>query len=483
MCAAHMLPPEELSKLRLECRHLRQVNARLSRAWQMQKRRRESLEEEIERLRKEKDQLTRENQRLIEEIENVRHQRDTYKGMVFKPSVRDQPRGVGKRPLGAQVGHVGKSRKLPEVIDQEIHAYLSSCPNCDTPLTRVSSMVCHTVVDIPELVQNIPQTTRYTVERQWCPECQREVHATPKGVIPKSRLGINLVTLVMVWHYRFREVFAKIVERLKTEYALTISEGEVAAILIRCRLWLGPKYDRLVGEIRAAPYKHADETGWRVAGFNWWAWTFVSDKSVVYTIEESRGKGVAAKYLDGASGVLVRDDYGAYTKLSMSQQSCWTHLLRKSYDAKEAEGASEEVKGLHSKLKQLFTLLLEDLAQPFDEGQRQILHTWYMQDLSKIVTTIYISKDAQAIQTRIKNQGANLLTALLYDSVPLTNNAAERAIRPLVVTRKISGGSKTPQGARTHAVNMSIVETINKQQLPLLATLKSYLLSGAFVKR
>jgi len=58
-------------------------------------------------------------------------------------------------------------------------------------------------------------------------------------------------------------------------------------------------------------------------------------------------------------------------------------------------------------------------------------------------------------------------------------NAAERAIRPMVLTRKISGGSKTPNGARIHAVNMSVIETIVKRKLPLLNTLQEYLLKGA----
>ena len=48
----------------------------------------------------------------------------------------------------------------------------------------------------------------------------------------------------------------------------------------------------------------------------------------------------------------------------------------------------------------------------------------------------------------------------------------------MVVTRKISGGSKTSKGAKIHAVNMSIIETIVKRKLPLLDTLQDYLLKG-----
>ena len=67
----------------------------------------------------------------------------------------------------------------------------------------------------------------------------------------------------------------------------------------------------------------------------------------------------------------------------------------------------------------------------------------------------------------------------MYPDVPLTNNAAERAVKQVVGLRKISGGSKTQNGATIHAVNLSIIETIRKQNLPLLDTLQDYLLHGA----
>jgi hypothetical protein len=155
------------------------------------------------------------------------------------------------------------------------------------------------------------------------------------------------------------------------------------------------------------------------------------------------------------------------------------HALRKSHDAAHHENASDEVGKLHKTLTDIFGLLSEDIAQPFDLVQRQELYAWYKKDIEKIINTTYTAIDAQRIQTRIKNQNTNLLTALLYEGVPLTNNAAERAMRAIVITRKISGGSKSKDGAKTHAVNMSIVETIAKQNLPLLNTLQQYLLKGA----
>lgn len=156
--------------------------------------------------------------------------------------------------------------------------------------------------------------------------------------------------------------------------------------------------------------------------------------------------------------------------------------MRKSHEAAIRKEASEEVKRLHKKLTTLFTLLTEDIARPFDTSEREDEHAAYWKDLQKIINAEYASADTKRIQTRIANQGKNLLTALLYPGVPLTNNLAERAIMPLVLTRKISRGSKTPNGATIHAVNLSIVETIVKRKQPLLETLHSYILQASTEK-
>lgn len=84
-----MLPvPVELYKLRKEACSLRQRIALVERSWQAQKYRREVLEEENTRLKREngqlKEQLRKEQQQLEEELNKVKRERDTYKEMVFK---------------------------------------------------------------------------------------------------------------------------------------------------------------------------------------------------------------------------------------------------------------------------------------------------------------------------------------------------------------------------------------------------------------
>ncbi len=466
---------------RREIRRLRIDNARMTRAHKIQKDKNEILERELNKLRKEKRDLEKEKQKLEKELEKTKRERDTYKGMIFKAKIEDiaQEKKSSIRKRGGQLGHKGWGRKKPLNIDKKVDCFLTNCPNCDQPLEKSNSFDTHTVTDLPHWELMKPVTTEYSINRQWCPKCRKEVRACPYGVIPEVRFGINLLIFVLVWKYRFRDPFNKIVERLKYFYQLDVSEGAIVDMLKRSKKWFGFEYNEILKEVRGSPVKHGDETGWRVGGRNWWCWIGVSRKSAYYTIEESRGGGVAKEIFEGSKGVLVRDDYRGYAALPLPQQSCWAHLLRKSHEAAESKDASLEVKTLHQKLKTLFDLLQEDISKPFNKEERRELYGWYKEDIKKIINAPFEYSDTRRIQTRIRNQNTNLLTAVLYDGVSLTNNAAEQGIRKIVVTRKISGGSQTPSGAKTHAVNMSVIETIIKRKLPLFDTLQEYLLQGA----
>ena len=69
------------------------------------------------------------------------------------------------------------------------------------------------------------------------------------------------------------------------------------------------------------------------------------------------------------------------------------------------------------------------------------------------------------------------LTAFLWDRhLDGTNNAAERALRPAVVMRKITGGSRSPAGAAAWAVVASVLRTARQQGRDVLGTLKQLLM-------
>lgn len=476
----------ELLKLRKECRYLRIKTATLERAHLAQKQKSDRLEELLKERDKFIRELEREKDALGKLIEELKRQREVYKGMVYKPNRKEEKNSIpNKRLIGGQAGHKGIARKLPKKIDKEFHVFANSCPNCHGSLTRTNSVTTHIVEDIPQPQMLKTAVAKYEVERQWCGNCKKEVTAIPSGVIPKSRLGINLIIQALVWKYACRLPFAVIAELFTTTYGITVSKGGIAKILFRTKRWFGPRYQTLLKQIRASPVKHADETGWRINGVNSWLWAFLTRNEAYYTIEETRGKGVPNKILGNSksSDVLVRDDYKGYEKLPLTHQSCWAHLLRKSHEAISQPAAGAEVKSLHKELEELFKQLAAIVASSFDQRKRELAYGYFSEKINAIMSRKYVTGDAVKIQTRIRNQNKNLLTALLYEDVPLTNNLAERIIRPMVVTRKISGGSRSDNGAEVHAVNMSIIQTIKMRNQPLIPTLQGYILETAFGER
>ncbi len=481
---------EELDRLRPELRYLRVKVARLERSRDQLKDHMEKLEKEIARLKKEANRLKQDNGRIQKEIEELKEekeklkkQRDTYKGMIFKPIVSMKLKDTkSDRKLGGQIGHIGSSRKLPVQIDQTIRVFSKSCPKCNLLLQRSDSFETHTVEDIPNFELVKIQVTRYKQERQWCEVCKKEVVSKPAMVIPHSRLGLNLIIQIMIFKYVCRMSLEVLTQTLFQTYGVNISEGGIVSILKRTKDWLGKEeYGNLLKAIRGSPTKHADETSWRINGLNSWLWAFVTKKEVYYTIEQTRGGGVARSVLDGSSktNILIRDDYSAYKNLPLLQQSCWAHLLRKSKEEVLQTNSSQAIHALHKILKQIYQELEAILAKPFNLTERQKAYGYYLCKLDQIINTKFKAKDAGRIQTRIKNQGNNLLTALLYPDVPLTNNAAERSIRPAVVVRKISGGSRSDAGAETFAVNFSIIQSIRMRNQPLIPTLQNLLLKSA----
>jgi transposase len=62
----------------------------------------------------------------------------------------------------------------------------------------------------------------------------------------------------------------------------------------------------------------------------------------------------------------------------------------------------------------------------------------------------------------------NLFEFVKNPEVDGTNSAAERAIRPSVIARKISGGGRSYAGAKNYEVLLSVVQTLHQNEKNLL---------------
>lgn len=491
-----MSTEEEVMKLRKENRYLRIDNKRLILAHKAQKKKRDILEE----LLRERDEHIRlleiQRDEIGKLIEELKRQRNMYRDMTFKKNKKIELQEnkdeasfsntnlKNKKQVGGQLGHKGHGRKQPDEdkVDSTKRVYLTNCPHCHSSLKRSNTYFKRIVEDIMELLKPNLKTIKYEVERQWCSHCQKEITGNPAGVIPHAKLGINLIVMALIQKYGLHSPLGKISFFFKTTYGIDITNGGLSNLLARSKKYLGHEYNNILHEIRKAKVKHADETGWRINGINNWIWGFMTKKETYLCVEETRGKGIPIDILQNQSkaNILVRDDYAVYKNLGMAHQSCWAHLMRKSHERNVLPSASFEMKNVHILLSNIFQELKDTVLSPFEKEKRKEIY----QNIWEIMKQNIIDKkfqydDVKIIQTRIRNQGKNLLTAVLHDDVPLTNNLAERALRPMVVMRKISGGSRSMTGAETHAVNMSIFQTIQLRNQPLISTLQSLLLKGS----
>lgn len=379
--------------------------------------------------------------RLEEQLRDKEAQRQELLRMAYKANRPSGERQKSGKNPGASAFH----RPLPredEITERRTFS-LSRCPLC----RHTVGPAVDTVVKYEEDIDLAPRklVKAYTITRHWCAHCETFVKSAQVPAV--SRIGLNVLGYILYARYRLRLPLNKIQESLVDLHDFRISEGEIVAQLKEAKSLFGKDFQAITELIKTARVVHADETGWRMDGRNWWLWVFVTEKGIRYVLEESRGGGVPRAVLgEKQDRVIVSDGYAVYTKLPGDQQQCWVHLLRK---------AKEVSPYLHTDLTALYLELGRELTKPVKRRDPPRI----VRELDAIIRKRYEEPFAVKVQARIQRHRDQLLTCLRYRGVLPENNTAERALRPQVVMRKIFGGSRSVAGARAHEVNTSVIET------------------------
>ncbi len=398
---------------------------------------------------------------LEEENRRLKGTGRKFKQMIFKENKKQD----GESQRGAQAEHRASFRRKPkeEEINREVETLLSKCPSCEGQLGTPHSWHERYGWDIPIPIE--PIITRYRVAQYQCGKCGTWCQGIPKGLVSKSPFGMNIMLFVLHEKYIGRATDKHIRQSLKMLYGLILGKGTVHQILDRCAELFGSSYEGIKQALRDGKYVHADETGWRVSGENWYAWSFSNEKTILYTIENTRGHGVPEKMLKGFDGVVVRDGYQGYDKLPNEHQICLIHLLRNTKEKAEMPEASNEMKRLHEQLKWFVRTIRKRHKRCRTEQARLALHESMQKILESLWKDVfYQNKDAEKIRSWwLERRHQHLLTFLKYENIPWENNAAERAIRPIVIKRKVCGGSRSQRGAERESINQSCLATLLKQ--------------------
>jgi transposase len=375
------------------------------------------------------------------------------------------------KPRGRPVGHVGSGRARPTRIDQ-IQAISAgdTCPDCGTAFSGVGTTRSRVVEDIVLVRPTV--ITKYVIERRWCPTCRRYHEDAVSEALPRQRLGLHVLLFVVYQKVALGLSYSKIQRELRTYFGLTISAGELPSMVAEVARLFGPAYARLLDLMRHQAALHIDETSWRVEGVPHWLWVFVNDVVALYVVSRSRGSKVAQALLGSSfDGVVISDFFSAYSPLEVEKAKCWAHLLRDSHDNAKGQESDSERTRFHRTLHALFVemgLALEQVQA--DEAGRMQVYDAMRTKLWQFATEHWRTWQCQQLAARIQKYLDDLLVWLKNPAVDPTNNAAERALRGAVVTRKTSFGSRSKRGAHAFARLLSIIMTWERQGKDFLTT-------------
>jgi len=219
--------------------------------------------------------------------------------------------------------------------------------------------------------------------------------------------------------------------------------------------------------MRGSTTLHMDETGWREDGQNGYVWvgsTPGADGVRYYEYHRSRGRKVVQRLLGAQfAGVLHSDFYGAYNVYLGAHQRCWVHLLRDLHELREEHGADEAVVNWVDSVKALYEEGQEYAVEgcPSRPEERERKYTELLDRLQPLGLAYAQVKGhpCQALAKRLLRHQDELFLFVLVDGLAADNNLAERSLRPLVVARKISGGTRSAEGSKTRMALASLFQT------------------------
>lgn len=297
----------------------------------------------------------------------------------------------------------------------------------------------------------------------------------PKAPLAKSFAGPTV--LAWLFHQKY-EMSLPLYRQEKEwrDYGLSVTRKTLANWVIRsAQEWLAPIYDRLRQTLSQEEVIHADETpvqilnrsDGRPATSDGRMWLFQTlDKAdhpvVFYHASLTRERqNILDVLTDSFHGYCHCDGYSAYQHIpGLTVVGCWAHMRRKFHEAGDDQG--QAAIGL-AYCNQLFALEREfkDLSPSERKTNRQrhlrpvLEEFWTWLENLPVLSK---SKLGKAVAYGLKLKEA-LMRVLEDGRLVLSNNSAERHIRPLTIGRKNFLFSTSEAGAEANAMAYTIIET------------------------
>jgi transposase len=427
----------------------------------------ERQQQEIERLRKDNDRLKHESERLRRELEAALRASRRQAAPHSRGAPKSHPKRPGRKP-GRDYGRQA-CRPIPARVDEQIPVPLPErCPHCGGDVQAESCQAQYQEDIVRKTV-----VRRFDIDVGHCRKCGQRVQGrhplqTSAAVgVGGVQVGPEALTLAALLNKQMGLSLGHTQQVLAYGFGLEVSRGGLYRALARMAHQAEPTYAGLLEAARQSAVNGVDETGWKVGGRLQWLHVAVSAQVTVYAILPGRGYEQSAVILGaGYEGFLVHDGWAPYYRFQFAfHQSCVSHLLKRC----------REMAQLASPAAAAFPLAVEDLLQTSLELRDRYEHgkisahglrsaTGRVEaKLDRMLEIHYRNPANRRLARHLEHERPWLFTFLYCPGLDATNNAAERAIRGMVIARKVWGGNRTWEGARTQQILVSVLRTCWQQ--------------------
>jgi len=417
------------------------------------------LEAEIGRLRAENERLTLELAAARKDSSNS--SKPPSSDIVKPPSAG----GQGKRRIGGQPGHTPHFRQ-PFTPDQIDESYVFDPPSmtctCGGELTPYPSEDhVQQQIDLPEQ----PLVHReYRARSYRCSSCgTRRRGKLPVSVRREGYIGNRLAAGLSFLNVKAHASYSALADLVKNVFGEPVSRGQIAKTFRRMSAALETPYQEALERLRSEPVLHIDETGHREGGKRHWTWVFRGNDFTVFHIDKTRStevlKSILGPDFDGTINCDYLSSYRKYLKgTGGSAQFCLAHFIRDIRFLKEhpkAETKRYAERSLKA-VRQMFEIYHRLRANP---GHDRLELVEAGEKLRQTMLDAPPERKAQNLAQRFRDNGDSYLRFIHHPEIEPTNNRAEQAIRPVVINRTVSQGTRSPVGRNYKARMWTAIAT------------------------
>ena len=371
------------------------------------------------------------------------------------------------------------------------------CPECGDPMHIMGHEKRRELTIIPAQVKIV----EHEREVYSCRRCERENIKVPviKAPMPEAVIKGSAASAASIAHIMVQK-YMNAVPLYRQELSFLndgffLSRQTMANWLIRASSdWLEPLYEQMRQRLLKEGILHADETVLQVLkepgrssrreSFMWLYCTgrYTETPAVLYEYQETRSSAHPRKFLESFKGYLHTDGYSGYKTLQGDIRlcGCWAHARRKFHEAVQAAPPEEKTNSASQKglefCDRLFALEREyESLSPEERHKKRAKQSKPVSDafFAWASSACALPKSAlgKALHYALE-QRPYLETFYLDGRLELSNNRAERSIKPFVIGRKNWLFCCTPKGAKTSSIIYSIIETAKKNRLKPFEYLK-----------